>query len=268
MKLNDFVSKWVILLAILISPAVFAGSTAKQSAHFSAEQISAFAKDVEYYAAKQGARAFIIARVGRPASTLPKGVSYTHTAVAIYSDITLADGAVEQGYAIHNLYQQAENSAQSELVIDYPVDFFWGAQQLKAGILIPTPQLQQQLIELVASGQHRKLHNPNYSVIANPFNNQFQNCTEFTLDMLNAAIYHTTESSKLKQNALAYFKPQVIKTNPLKLMFGALLLDEVSTADHPRQIQTATFSSLVAYLKRYQLSDEAIHFTSQAITVI
>lgn len=268
MKPNDFMMKWVMLLAILLSPAVYAGSTAKQTAHFSAEQIKAFAKDVEYYAAKQGARAFIIARVGRSESSLPKGVSYTHTAVAIYSDITLADGEVVQGYAIHNLYQKAENSAQSELVIDYPVDFFWGAKQLKAGILIPTSELQQQLIELVASGQHRQLHNANYSVIANPFNNQFQNCTEFTLDMLNAAIYNTTESSKLKQNTRAYFKPQRLSTSPLKLMLGALLLDEVSTEDHERHVQTATFSSIAAYLKQYQLSAEAIHFTSQSTIAI
>jgi hypothetical protein len=41
--------------------------------------------------------------------------------------------------------------------------------------------------------------------LANPFNIQFQNCTEFTLDLINAAIYQTKDIAQLKANAKAYF---------------------------------------------------------------
>ena len=79
----------IVIFISLLSSSVFAGSTADTENQYSAESISTFAKDVEQYAAKQGARAFIIARVGRPENELPKGIKYTHTAIAVYSSITL-----------------------------------------------------------------------------------------------------------------------------------------------------------------------------------
>ena len=267
MKLNSFLVTFALLVTIL-SPASFAGSNNAGEALFPADEITQFAKSVERYAANQGARAFIIARVGRPAKELPTGIYFTHTALAIYSDITLTDGKTVQGYAIHNLYQQADNPAKSMLMVDYPVDFFWSANELTAGIIIPTAALQNKLINLVATEQHKLLHNDRYSVIANPFNTRFQNCTEFTLDMINAAIYGTTDIDKLKVNAHAYFSPQVVATSRLKLMLGSRFLAEVSTKDHKGKVQTATFSTIAAYLKRYDLAEQVVHFSPQEIKTL
>lgn len=248
----------ILVLAIILSPAVWAGSNSNQEATFAPEKIIKFAKDVEKYAAQQGAGAFIIGRVGRPEDKLPKGIQFTHTAIAVYSSIQLASGESVNGYAIHNLYQKNGQPEKSQLITDYPVDFFWGAQVLKAGIIVPTEDIQQRLIELIASGDNKKLHNPDYSVIANPFNNQFQNCTEHTLDMINAAIYQTTDTKKLKANAKAYFAPQRVRTSPLKLMFGSMLMDDVTTKDHRGKVHTATFSSIERYLQKYQLAQNAV----------
>ncbi|MCF2948913.1 DUF2145 domain-containing protein [Paraglaciecola aquimarina] len=252
----------IIVVLLLLSPTAWAGSQSAEKATFEPETIKTFAKDVEKYAAAQGARAFIIARVGRPEKELPKGIKYTHTAIAVYSNIELETGETVQGYAIHNLYQNADKPNRSELIMDYPVDFFWGAQQLKAGIIIPTTEVQQGLIKLIAEGKNTKLHNPKYSVIANPLNSRFQNCTEHTLDMLNAAIYQTTNIKQLKANAKAHFTPQRVKTNPLKLMFGSMLMKDVTTKDHPRKVATATFSSINRYLAKYQLVHKAVEFYS------
>jgi len=172
----------------MISTAVSAGSNQEAEAKFEPKQISTFAKNVEKYAAEKGARAFIISRVGQPRNELPKGIDFTHTAIAVYSEITLNDGSKVKGYAIHNLYQDAKNSGKSSLVTDYPVDFFWGVQALEAGIIIPTADLQQRMIEVIAAGGNKTLHNPKYSLVANPFNNKYQNCTEHTLNIINAAI--------------------------------------------------------------------------------
>ncbi len=175
--------KAIIILFIVTTMLpgwAIAGSNSTAEAKFAPERIVKFAKNVEKYAASQGAHAFIISRVGRAEKDLPRGIRYTHTAVAVYSNITLDSGEVVRGYAIHNLYQKSDKPEKSQLITDYPVDFFWGAQALKAGIIIPTPEIQQRLIDLIASGENAKLHNDNYSVIANPFNQQFQNCTEHT----------------------------------------------------------------------------------------
>jgi hypothetical protein len=253
-------SKIIFILITLFFAPVWAGSQANKQSVIEPEKIVEFAKDVEKYAAAKGARAFIIARVGRPKKDLPKGIDYTHTAVAIYSNIQLASGEIAQGYAIHNLYQVDGKPNRSELVQDYPVDFFWGAQTLKAGIIIPSEEIQSRLIELIASGKNRDLHNPKYSVISSPMNSQLQNCTEHTLDLINASIYQSTDIKKLKANTRAHYTAQRVRTSRFKLMFGSLLMDDVTTKDHRGKIATATFGSIYKYLNQYQLAEHAVSF--------
>jgi hypothetical protein len=259
-------TKIVCVLIALFCTSTWAGSQANKQSLIEPEKIVKFAKDVEKYAAAKGARAFIIARVGRPEKDLPKGIHYTHTAVAIYSNIQLTSGDMAKGYAIHNLYQVDGQSNKSQLVQDYPVDFFWGAQTLKAGIIIPSDEIQTRLIELVANGKNIELHNPKYSVIANPMNSQFQNCTEHTLDMINAAIYQSTNIEKIKANTRAHYTAQRVRTSRFKLMFGSMLMDDVTTKDHKGKIATATFGSIHKYLDQYQLAQHGVTFYANGET--
>ena len=248
-----------LLLLLLQMPVTFAGSTASDVAILDPDEISTFAKNVEKYAADKGARAFIIARVGTPPSDLPKDITFTHSAIAIYSSITLDNGEIVNGYAIHNLYQDEEKLNKSNLVTNYPVDFFWNAYSFKAGIIIPTLKLQQRLIDTYNAGNEKRLHNPRYSLISNPFNNQLQNCTEYTLDIINSSIYQTTDLKKLKANATAYYKPQRIKKS-LKLMLGSMFNSDIATKDHRGKIYTATFTTIAQYLADNHLVDKAVIF--------
>jgi hypothetical protein len=256
--MNNKPSTWLLGFIFgviaLLSPHTQAGSTAKSENIYSENEIINFAKSVEQYAANQGARVFIIARAGRPANEMPNGIQFTHTAIAIYSDIELTSGEKIKGYAIHNLYQNAKQTDKSELVVDYPTDFFWGVHALKAGIIIPTPEVQDRIIDVFTKGDNAKLHNSQYSVLANPFNSKYQNCTEHTLDIINSAIYQTNDIAQIKANTQAYFTPQRVKVSPLKLMLGDLFVDEVSTDDHKGKIYTATFSAIGRYLSQYELS--------------
>jgi len=144
---------------------------------------------VERKLAAEGARVAIVARMGRPLSEMPEGMYFTHVAFAVYSNITVADGTSVPGYAIYNLYQRDDKPSVSQLVQDFPVDFFAGVAQLEAGILIPSHELQQRLLEVIGSPTYVSLHEPRYSLIANPYTLGRQNCTEFVLDVVNAAIY-------------------------------------------------------------------------------
>lgn len=112
----------------------------------------------------------------------------------------------------------------------------------------------------------KQIHNEDYSVIANPFNNRFQNCTEHTLDVINAAIYQTTDIDRLKNNAKAYFKPQRVKISSFKLMLGKMFMDDVTTKNHSNKIYTATFSTIAQYLKNNELLDTAVVFKQNKIT--
>jgi len=250
-------------MGLFYTQLTHAGSAQDNAITLPIEQVEVFAKQVEHYAAGQGARAFIIARVGRPESELPKGIKFTHTAVALYSEISLDSGEKVKGYAIHNLYQKAGQGDKSELVIDYPVDFFWGVSALKAGIIIPNADVQQRIIDVIASGKDKQLHNENYSVIANPFNNDFQNCTEHTLNIINAGIYQTTDIKMLKSSAEQHFQAQRVKINPLKLLLGNIFVDDVSTKDHRGKVKTTTFSTIGQYLRDNDLLAKAVVLNSQ-----
>lgn len=244
---------WALILMLGLLVGAFdasAGSRAgERNPAFTVEQLLDFSKQVEKVAAQHGARVFILSRQGRPEKDLTEGVYFTHTAIAVYSTITTADGGTMPGYAIHNLYLKTGDDTKSELVTDFPVDFFGASEVLKAGISVPSPRLQKRLLKLIQSDKYAGLHNPNYSTLANPYNNQFQNCTEFVLDVVNAAIYQTDDKVQLKANTKAYFKAQRIKMSGIKLALGAMFMEELTLKDHTSKVKTATFTTITDYLR-------------------
>jgi len=231
-----------------------------ETTNFKAEEIITFAKKVERTLASKGAHVAILARMGRPLSDMPRGMRFTHVAFVVYSQIQTADGRTLPGYAIHNLYQHDDKPNTSRLVIDYPVDFFSGVAQMEAGILIPSAELQQRLINVIASPAYASLHEPRYSVIANPYNEGRQNCTEFVLDVINSAIYQTSNVKQLKQVAQQYFVAQPVEVNPFKLLLGSVFSAEVATSDHPSKPVTATFERISDYLLKYDQGSEVLTF--------
>ncbi len=253
MRFSAFLTAAVALVIALPGFAGDASSRSDGAGILPAAQIAEFSKTVETKLAEAGARVAILARSGRPRSELPPDVRYTHVAFAVYSMIELQDGTQQPGYAIYNLYQQAEAPGRSKLVQDYPYDFFAAVPELRAGIVVPTPQLQKRLLELITGDGYKRLHNPVYSLIANPFNNQAQNCTEFILNVVQASIYRTNNISFIKRTLSEYYSPYQVQINPLKLAAGAMFVEGISLSDHPGSVQTTTFGSLVEYLDQFDL---------------
>ena len=248
-----------LLLAPLIHTTAMAGeaSRAADTTRLPATQIATFSKQLENTLAQHGARVAIVARSGRPDKDLPMGVRYTHVAFAVYSMIEMENGTRQPGYAMYNLYQDAERQNQSYLVQDYPFDFFAAVPTLRSGIIIPAPELQQRLLTTITSSTYQLLHNPVYSLMANPHNNETQNCTEFTLNVLQASIYQTDDINFIKHTLTEHFSPYQVKINPLKLAAGALLAEGISLLDHPGPVQTATYGSILGYLKKFDLVQHA-----------
>ncbi len=264
--MKNLVSLRIILLSVLSiflsALSGFAGSSQSSGElHFQPEEIVKFAKKVEKVLAQKGARVAIIARVGQPRNKLPEGVRFTHTAFAVYSQIETSGGKKIPGYAIYNLYQRTEEPNVSDLVQDFPVDFFAGVKLLETGIIIPTPELQRRLLEVLFSPTYKKLHNPHYSLIANPFTLGFQNCTEHTLDVIFAAIYKTNDIKVIKANEKAYFRPHKVEVNPLKLMLGSVFVADITTSDHPNAPETTTFTTIESFLSKNNAISETLIIT-------
>ena len=256
--LRTFVT--ALILCLTASAPVYAGSNAadKEALALPVEDLIRLTKKVEGIAAERGARVFLLARVGRDPKELPAGVEYTHVSFGVYSAITTADGRVIPGYSVYNLYQRDDEPRVSDMVVDFPIDFMAGAHVLKAGVVIPTPELQRRLLDLLSSGGYKQLHNPDYSAFSNPYNDRFQNCTEWVLDVINAAIYRTTDIAQLKANTRAHFTAQTIRMNPFKLFFAQLFKPEVRLGDQRGPIQTVTFQAIADYLQANGLAEQVM----------
>lgn len=131
----------------------------------------------------------------------------------------------------------------------------------KWGVIIPSAELQKRLLTTIASPTYQRLHDPHYSAIANPYTLGKQNCTEHTLDVINAAIYQTDDIKRIKASEKAYYSAQRVNVNPLKLMLGSMFSTEISLADQPSTPVTATFETIASYLKKYDDGAEVFIIT-------
>jgi len=253
-----------LLLATTPVHAGSGGSSSSAELHFPPQQIISFAKQVETTLAAKGSHVAILARMGRPATELPEDMHFTHVAFAVYSQITTADGRKVPGYAVYNLYQDDKHPDTSSLIQDFPADFFAGVAVLEAGIIIPSIKLQKRLLDVINSPSYAALHDPHYSLIANPYTLGRQNCTEHTLDVIGAAMYRTSDIKRIKANEIAYFKAQPVNVNWFKLAFGSLFSAELSTSDQPDEAVTATFETLAGFLKKYDKKSEMMTLTPDA----
>jgi hypothetical protein len=168
---------------------------------------------------------------------------------------------------VYNLYQGDARTGVSFLHQDYPVDYYSAVHVLKAGVVIPTEKLQRALAATIFSPTYKTLHNPRYSAIANPFRTEYQNCTGFVLDVLFAAIYRTDDPRRIKTNIAAYFEPQPILVDGLKLALADATMADVSVDDHAGPIATATFESIARFLLKNGIATEAFSFVVEPTTL-
>lgn len=259
--MKRFLSGIAMLLAVAMPTLANAGSSEATDPTLPIEQVTAFANGVEQDLAARGVHIAIVGRVGRDPETLPEGLSYTHVAYWVYSQIQRTDGTTSPGYRVYNLYQFDDDRTRSRLVEDSPTDFFAGAHTLDAGIILPKPALQAKLLNVIGGPIYSSLHNPRYAVLANPTSQAYQNCTEHTLDVLMASLYDTDDRRRIKANITAHFEPQPIAVGGLKRYLAPALSGALVTADHGEEIRTATFGSIGRFMQRHDLTEDIYRIT-------
>ena len=149
-----------ILIGLAAPALAQSTSGAATAANREPQAIAGFAKSVEQVLAARGARVAIVARIGRDPKEMPAGLRYTHVGFWIYSQVQTSDGRVQPGYAAFNLYQDDADGNRSYLKQDFPFDFFADVYELRAGVIIPTPELQARLLQTIDSPVYAGLHNP------------------------------------------------------------------------------------------------------------
>lgn len=253
----------VMLLAGAGGAAQAGDSTARPAVVLPPAQTAALAAQVERSLAAEGAHVALVGRLGKPRGEMPDGISYTHVAFWVYSKVTQADGSEGLGYVAHNLYQEADDPDRSSLVRDLPADFFAGVQALDAGVVVPDPRLQAKLLEVLAGPAPADLHNPAYSLIANPYRDEYQNCTAHTLNVLMAALYGTDDMARIKANTRAHFAAQAVDLGPMQRLLGPVFAKGVAMGDQDGVVRTATFDTIARFMEGYGLADEVYRLTPE-----
>jgi hypothetical protein len=171
--------------------------------HLTAEQAAAFSKQVERDLADKGARLAIVFRTGETRDMLPDGISYTHGAFWTFVPISLDDGRVINGYAVYNLYHGDGKTLamdRSYLHQDFPIDFVAPSAVDDVAVIVPTAEMQRRIRSIMDSPTYRALHIEPYSLVSNPHDIRYQNCTEFMLDIIAAAAWETADMAQIKAN--------------------------------------------------------------------
>lgn len=214
------------------------------------DDAAAFAKALEKHLAANRVRVAIVARAGRKAEDLPKGIAYTHTGFFVYSDITLADGRVVPGYVVYNLYQGLDgDKARSYLEQDFPINMVADMAEPYLGVIIPTPDMQNKILDVISSPRYAAMHVERYSLLANPLNAKFQNCTEFVLDVIIAGILGIDNYDAVKAYAATHFTPQTVRLGFFKSLLGPAFVKGVAVSDHNGPFRTATLGTIAQFLQ-------------------
>ncbi len=240
------------------TPGGFSGRGPAQ--HLKPEEAAAFAKQIERDLAARHAHLAIVFRAGRPRKDLPDNIAYTHGAFWVYGQTTGADGKTYKGYAVYNLYQgddKALPSTQSYLAQDYPIDFVSGSQADDVGVIIPSPEMQRRIEDIINSPSYEKLHVRSYTLVSNPFNATHQNCTEFLLDVVSAAAWQTDDYAQIKADLKAHFTPTIVRAGWLERLFGPIVDPRLNLDDQGDDIETAEFASIARFMKDNTLVQES-----------
>jgi hypothetical protein len=235
--------------------------------YLSPEQTASFSKQVERDLAAKGARLAIVFRTGETRDQLPDGISYTHGAFWVFAPITLDDGRKVNGYAVYNLYHGDGKTLamdKSYLHQDFPLDFVAPTAVDDVAVIIPTPEMQRRVLAIMDSPTYRALHIEPYSLVSNPHDIKYQNCTEFMLDVVASAAWNTTDMPQIKANLKQHFTPTKVKTSLIERMLAPLAATRIKTDDQGGTIVTATYESMSAFMKDNGLLNETYILRRQA----
>ena len=226
--LYHVVGLW-LLAALTASPAQ-AGRSCKDTP----PRAEAFQKGLQlalktYTAlAESGARVGVIGRVGVDLSA--HGLRYSH------AGFVWRDHPKGRWIVMHELNRCA--TAHSTLFDEALGNFFLDDPfAYEALLLIPSRDIQEQLVRLLSSAAPGQFHHPAYSMIANPWSTRYQNSNQWMLELLAAAFApsglvstRAQAQSWLRQQG---YTPSVVRVSAFQRVGATLLSANTQFDDHP-----------------------------------
>jgi hypothetical protein len=203
----------------------------------------------------QAARIAIVARVGSDQSK--RGVRYTHVAFA------QREHAKGRWTVTHLLNVCGEETADlyDEGLANFFLDDLFA---MEAKVVVPSEPLQDRLIEAINSPLKRALFEPQYSLIANPWETRFQNSNNWALELIAAATAPRRDVGNRRQ-AQEWLRSTGYQ--PTRIAIGAgeragtrLFAANIRYSDHPdtawqtQRYEVATGDSVLRYVERVDMN--------------
>lgn len=197
-----------------------------------------------------GAQVAIVARVGQDLSRY--GLRYSHLGIA------RRDPASGTWMMVEELNRCG--TAHSTLYADGFGNFFLDDMfAYEAKVVIPSAAVQRQLDAALASGTAMRLHEPRYNEIAYPWRTRYQNCNQWVLETLAAALDPQAVASRATAQAwlrAAGYRPSTLHVAPFEQLGAQLFATNIAFDDHPQDrvlagdIDVVTAESVIDFVTR------------------
>ncbi|HOF30085.1 MAG TPA: DUF2145 domain-containing protein [Burkholderiaceae bacterium] len=215
-----------------------------------------------------GAQVVLLARAGQDLSRY--GVRWSHLGIAYRQpDAASPGGSVWR--VLHKLNQcgSAEAAVYRQGLGDFFLDDLW---RFEAAWVVPTPEVQQQLLALLLDGSDVRvpralaLHHKPYSIVSYAWSQTYQQSNQWAIETLALAMEPSIGApgepmvaSRQRAQAWLQFKgyaPAALTIGPLTRLGGRMTAANVAFDDHPNEkryadrIETVTVESVFAWMPR------------------
>ncbi|MBC3907482.1 DUF2145 domain-containing protein [Undibacterium umbellatum] len=246
----SLVRRLLIIFTLACAAPAFAGRACEESNYDPKKVMQAleFAHKAQIKLDESKANVAIIARVGQDLSKY--NLRYSHLGLIE----RLPDGTWS---VMHELNQCG--TASSELFREGLGNFFMDDMfAFETLILIPNPELQLKIQQVMTDGRARNLHAARYNMLAYAYSTTYQNSNQWALEVIAAAqandvrIENRTQAQAWLKSAS--YKPDTLQIPSLTRLGARMFRANVAFDDHPfdrrmaGQIDTVTVESIVHFM--------------------
>lgn len=239
-----------IILTLACTAPAFAGRSCEENIYDPKKVMQAleFAHKTQIKLDESQARVAIIARVGQDLSKY--NLRYSH--------LGLIERLPDDTWSVMHELNQC-GTANSELFREGLGNFFMDDMfAFETLILIPNPELQQKLQQVMADGRAKKLHAARYNMLSYAYSTTYQNSNQWALEVIAAAqandvrIENRTQAQAWLKSAS--YKPDTLQIPSLTRLGARMFRANVAFDDHPfdrrmaGQIDTVTVESIARFM--------------------
>jgi hypothetical protein len=245
-------------LALLVANTAHAGRSceARPPETHSVQRGLELAQRTQQALDSSGAQVVLLARAGQDLSRYQLRWSHIGWAYKDGAVWRVAHKLNQCGSARGDLYRQG----LAEFFLDDPFEY-------RAAYAVPTPEVQRQLLPILADNQRmQRLHQPEYSMLAYPWAQQYQQSNQWAVETMALAHQPVQRQPGFdRRRAQAWlelqgYEPTTLRLSPLVRLGARLTAANVAFDDHPSEkrysdrIETITADSVFEWLQRAQLA--------------